>query len=348
MRVCVLCRRKTVVMPVGGGIVANTYGLAAGLLFRGIRLVQCPTSFLNAHDAAASSQKQAINHTGYKNIVGLYHVPTMALIDTSFYETLGVTELKAGLGELTKNAALFGGQHYELIKKTTMTKGVALSGDDLVEATYIGLGAKDMLLAIDPKEKHLALLFEYGHTVGHALELTQGVRTSHGEGVTIGMLAASYISNKMGIMGDADREAHDALVLALDPQIEIPKRDITEEVLDKVMHDNKRGYLPEREGFCPFILNQRIGEMHAPNKFYLEYVPVPLVREAIIYVVDRMRRAMAAGGLAKAAESESAMSRASTQEKELDLVIGKTAAHVNAFRPAQPIHLAASNLAKAA
>ena len=61
--------RKTIVMPVGGGIVANTFGLAAGLLFRGIRLVQCPTSFLNAHDAAASSQKQAINHAGYKNIV---------------------------------------------------------------------------------------------------------------------------------------------------------------------------------------------------------------------------------------------------------------------------------------
>lgn len=86
--------RKTVVMPVGGGIVANTFGLAAGLLFRGIRLVQCPTTFLNAHDAAASSQKQAINHSGYKNIVGLYHVPTLALVDTSFYETLGCTELK--------------------------------------------------------------------------------------------------------------------------------------------------------------------------------------------------------------------------------------------------------------
>ena len=51
--------RKTVVMPVGGGVVANTFGLAAGLLFRGVRLVQCPTTFLSAHDAAASSQKQA-------------------------------------------------------------------------------------------------------------------------------------------------------------------------------------------------------------------------------------------------------------------------------------------------
>lgn len=278
--------RKTVVMPVGGGIVANTFGLAAGLLFRGIRLVQCPTTFLNAHDAAASSQKQAINHSGYKNIVGLYHVPTLALVDTSFYETLGATELKAGLGELTKNAALFGGAHYELIKKTTFIKGWRLNGEELCEATFTGLGAKDMLLRHDAKEKHLALLFEYGHTVGHALELTDGVHTSHGEGVTVGMLAASFIANRMGIMSDADRAAHDELVFALDPEVELPSRDIAEEVLEKVCHDNKRGYLPERKNFCPFILAQRIGEMHCPNKFYLEYVPIDLVREAISYVID--------------------------------------------------------------
>jgi len=281
--------RKTVVMPVGGGIVANTFGLAAGLLFRGIRLVQCPTTFLNAHDAAASSQKQAINHSGYKNIVGLYHVPTLALVDTSFYETLGATELKAGLGELTKNAALFGGAHYELIRKTTMVKGWRLSGEELCEATFTGLGAKDMLLRHDAREKHLALLFEYGHTVGHALELTEGVHTSHGEGVTVGMLAASFIANRMGIMSDADREAHDALVFALEPEVELPPREIADEVLEKVCHDNKRGYLPERDDFCPFILAQRIGEMHCPNKFYLEYVPVTLVREAIDYVVDYLR-----------------------------------------------------------
>lgn len=282
--------RKTVMMPVGGGIVSNTFGLAAGLLFRGIRLVQCPTSFLNAHDAAASSQKQAVNHSGYKNIVGLYHVPTMVLVDTDFYATLGMVQMKAGLGELTKNAALFGGVHYDLIQKTVKAKGWKLSGEDLVEATCTGIGAKDMLLKLDPKEKHIALLFEYGHTVGHALELTQGTITSHGEGVAIGMLAASFISEKMGLMTPEDRKAHDQMIEWLDPEIFIPEHDITDEVMDKILHDNKRGYVPEKEGHAPFILNKRIGEMHYPNIYYLEYVPVDLVREAVVYVVDRMRK----------------------------------------------------------
>jgi len=281
--------RKTIVIPVGGGIVGNTFGLAAALLFRGIRLVQCPTTLLSAHDAAASSQKQAINHAGYKNVMGCFYKPLMAMVDTSFFKTLGVTEIKAGLGELTKNAALFGGPHYELMKRTTMIKGANLNEEELCDATFSGLGAKDMLLKHDPREKTLAIIFEYGHTVGHALELTEGVETSHGEGVTIGMLAASYISNRMGIMSDEDRRLHDEIVYALQPDIVLPDHDITEEVLDKVQHDNKRGYLPERKYHCPFILMEKIGKVHAPNKYYLEFVPEDIVRAAIVYVVDLMR-----------------------------------------------------------
>ncbi len=60
-------------------------------------------------------------------------------------------------------------------------------------------------------------------------------------------------------------------------------------LLEQVCHDNKRGYLPEREGFCPFILAQRVGEMHCPNEFYLEYVPIALVRQAIDHVLDYLR-----------------------------------------------------------
>lgn len=283
--------RKTVVVPVGGGIVGNTFGLAAALLFRGIRLVQCPTTLLSAHDAAASSQKQAINHTGYKNVVGCFYKPTFAFVDTSFFSTLGETEIKAGLGELTKNAALFGGRHYEFLKRTMMAKGpLGMSAQDLADATYLGLGAKDMLLAHDPREKTIAIIFEYGHTVGHALELTQGVETSHGEGVTVGMLAASYISWRMGIMTLEDRIDHDALVFSLKPKVTIPAHDFTDEVLDKVRHDNKRGYLPERDGFCPFILLKKVGVMHSPNKFSLEFVPEDIVRDAIVHVVSSIRQ----------------------------------------------------------
>ena len=165
----------------------------------------------------------------------------MVICDTVFFATLGETEIKSGLGELTKNAALFGGEHRDLIMRTTMAHGPQLSGPELAEATFLGIKAKDMLLCKDPKEKHLALLFEYGHTIGHALELTEGVSASHGEGVTIGMLGASYCAARMGLMTAADRAEHDAMVEALQPEIVIPENYTTgecaSEVLDKVHHD---------------------------------------------------------------------------------------------------------------
>jgi len=156
-----------------------------------------------------------------------------------------------------------------------------------------------MLLCQDPKEKHLALLFEYGHTIGHALELSTGVSTSHGEGVTIGMLGASFCAEAMGLMTAADRAEHDALVDALEPQITIPKRhgeELLSEVLDKIHHDNKRGYLPERVGYVPMILAKRIGELHKPNAMYLEYVPEEIVEEAVKYVLERFGGRSAARG----------------------------------------------------
>merc|ERR1719231_962062 len=187
-----------------------------------------PTTFLNAHDAV-TSQKTAVNHSGYKNIVGTFHIPTMVLCDTFFYQTLGESEIKSGLGELTKNAALFGGQHYDLIEKTTLAHCPELNGEELVEATFLGIKAKDALLCDDPREKHLALLFEYGHTIGHALELTEGIFTSHGEGVTIGMLGASFIAERMGLMPHAERNKHDEMIEALDPRISIANRDCLDE-----------------------------------------------------------------------------------------------------------------------
>jgi len=284
--------RQSIVMPIGGGIVANTFGFAAASLFRGIRLVQCPTSFLNAHDAAASSMKQAVNHCGFKNVVGVFHCPTLALVDMKFFDTLPIRELKAGMGELVKNAALFGGSHYQVVQATLMKDETQWTKDHtmLESLTFSGLCAKDMLLEHDPKEKTLAIVFEYGHTIGHGIEIIDGMDLSHGEAVALGMLGASHISTKLNIMTPEDRKKHDAMVYALKPQATtLPERDFTDEVMMKVKRDNKRGYIEERAGFCPFILLKKVGKLHKPNKYYLEYVPDDIVREAIKFVIDYMR-----------------------------------------------------------
>merc|ERR1712146_693106 len=125
-----------------------------------------------------------------------------------------------------------------------------------------------------------------------------GIHTSHGEGVTIGMLGASYISERMGLMSAAEREKHDAMVAALQPAMFIENPDCMDEVLDKIHHDNKRGYLPERVGFVPMILAKKCGEIHKPNDMYLEYVPDDLVEEAVAMILEKFLAPEVARGAA--------------------------------------------------
>ena len=101
------------------------------------------------------------------------------------------------------------------------------------------------------------------------------------------MLGASYIAERMGLMSAAERAKHDAMVEALDPKIFIGNPNCIDEVLDKVHHDNKRGYLPERVGFVPMILAKKCGEIHKPNEMYLEYVPDELVEEAVAMILEK-------------------------------------------------------------
>lgn len=88
-------------------------------------------------------------------------------------------------------------------------------------------------------------------------------------------------------MSAAERAKHDAMVEALDPKIFIGNPNCIDEVLDKVHHDNKRGYLPERVGFVPMILAKKCGEIHKPNDMYLEYVPDELVEEAVGMLLEK-------------------------------------------------------------
>eukprot|EP00048_Salpingoeca_helianthica_P015420 m.226683 g.226683 ORF g.226683 m.226683 type:complete len:442 (-) comp17012_c0_seq1:149-1474(-) len=298
------CTRNSIVVPFGGGIVGNMFGLASALLFRGIRFIHVPTTFLSAHDSV-TSKKQAINHTNLKNIVGTYYVPTAIMVNVSVFETLTQDNIRSGSGELTKNAVMFGGEHLSVLEPILRRHrgNLQYTEEELLQLMRMGIKAKGSLLKDDPKERTTAIIFEYGHTVGHAVELTYGV--SHGCAVALGMLAASFMSEKMGLMTPEDREAHDELVKLLDVWLPLPpSQTLQDAVFRRVAGDNKRGYLPLKKGYYPLILAKRIGELHHPNKYYLEYVPEDIVRAAIAYLTTSRYRSH---GLVPSAETAAAV-----------------------------------------
>ena len=155
------CSRNSIVIPMGGGVVGNMFGLASALLFRGIRFVHLPTTFLSAHDSV-TSKKQAINHTNLKNIVGTYYVPTAIFCNVSMFQTLTTDNMRSGCGELTKNAVLFGGEHMSILEPLLKAHhhDLKFSEDDMLALMRMGIKAKAALLRHDPKERTTAIIFE--------------------------------------------------------------------------------------------------------------------------------------------------------------------------------------------
>lgn len=260
--------RQSVVLAVGGGIVANIAGVAASTIFRGVRLIHIPTTLLNAHDVATSSLKQAINFRGRKNVIGSYHAPSGVIVDVTFFRTLDQREVRSAVGELVKNALVFGGDDWNTaLKAIDLTNTWPSSNpSSLVDLVMAGIAAKQRLLREDAYERNGALAFEFGHTVGHALELVAQVAT-HGECVAIGCVVACRISSAMGIMGGESLQECEELVAALNPRIRLPadsRENIASEILMRVRADNKRGYDPDATSaseMAPMVLLKSVGNM---------------------------------------------------------------------------------------
>lgn len=249
--------RRSVVVAMGGGVIGNIAGLAAALAFRGVRLVHLPTTLIAALDSVLSL-KQAVNASLGKNLIGTFYPPTAVLLDYAWLDTLPERELRSGLCEMVKNTLA-------IVPERRGELGAVLRHDCRLEAAALawlvdfGIDAKVKVMRDDERERGAGLVLEYGHTVGHALELAAPGALSHGEAVGIGMLCAAEIANRSFELSDADLEAHRVLL----GQIGVSKaraRSIpSAEVLRLLRFDNKRGYSPARPNELPMILLDGLG-----------------------------------------------------------------------------------------
>ncbi len=176
--------RKSLLMNLGGGVVSDLGGFAASIYKRGISYINLPTTLLAMIDAAIGG-KTGINHHHIKNQIGSFHLPQAVLIWPGFLETLPATEWLSGKGEMMKYALLGAGFTLQDIPKTNDTANFG---------NLISLCAsfKYRITTLDPNEKKIRMILNFGHTIGHALEseaLRSGVPLSHGEAVAAGILA---------------------------------------------------------------------------------------------------------------------------------------------------------------
>ncbi|MEN3608840.1 hypothetical protein AAH979_04760 [Plantactinospora sp. ZYX-F-223] len=246
--------RRSLMVAMGGGLTGNIAGLAAALLFRGIRLVHLPTTPVAAFDSVLS-QKQAVNLSAGKNLGGTYLPPSLIGCDLTWLTSIPRGDLLTGVAEMAKNVLA-------MVPHEEPTFLRAVAGlehrpvDSFVALCRLGIEAKLPMLVRDPRERGEAVIFEYGHTVGHALEIVTDGDFSHGEAIAWGMLVAAEASAMLGYLDRGEVDRHHRLLARLrlpPPAGRLGPVDRT--VLRTVLRgDNKRGYLACDAGDIPMVL----------------------------------------------------------------------------------------------
>lgn len=191
--------RGDVIVALGGGVIGDLAGFAAGILKRGVRFVQVPTTLLAQVDSSVGG-KTGINTRHGKNLIGAFHQPSFVLIDIDALDTLDPRELRSGYAEVVKYGLLGDAAFFEWLDANAA--GI-LGGDAEARLCAVekSCRAKAAIVAKDERESGERALLNLGHTFGHALEAWAGYssRLLHGEAVAIGMTLAFELSEELGL-----------------------------------------------------------------------------------------------------------------------------------------------------
>jgi 3-dehydroquinate synthetase len=196
------CTRRSLVVAVGGGAVTDAAGFLAATYMRGISWVAVPTTLLSMVDAAIGG-KTAVNLPVAKNAVGAFHPPAAVLADPGALATLPPRELRSGMGEVLKYAAL-----QPALLGRVGGRGIPETGLVAECARY-----KVDVVRVDPTEQAQRKLLNLGHTFGHGVEAAGGFeRFTHGEAVAVGLAFAFRLAAQLGRVGPlAVAEVEDAI-----------------------------------------------------------------------------------------------------------------------------------------
>jgi 3-dehydroquinate synthase len=253
--------RHTCVIAVGGGVVGDLAGFVAATYARGIPFIQVPTTLLAQVDSSVGG-KVGINHPHGKNLIGAFHQPLGVFIDTSVLNTLPERDYRSGLAEVVKYGVILDEPFFQYLEQ----QAAAVNRRD--PAVLRQVVARSCRLKADVVEQDefertgVRAALNYGHTFAHAFEALCGYgELLHGEAVAIGMIYASRLAERRGLIPGEVTTRQTALLSALGlpiglpPNVKLPVADILDRMrLDKKTVGGKlRFVLPTRLGHVEVI-----------------------------------------------------------------------------------------------
>ena len=185
-------KRNSIIIALGGGVVGDLVGFVASTYMRGVRYINIPTTLLSQIDSCVGG-KVGYNYNGIKNIIGSFYNPEFVFIATNFLKTLDSERFRDGLGEVVKYGLILDEEIINFMEENY--KGILeKESDKLLYISRNCLKLKKQIIKLDYKDLGLRNILNFGHTIGHAVEMTSKNKITHGEAVALGMLVEIKLS----------------------------------------------------------------------------------------------------------------------------------------------------------
>ena len=253
--------RNDLIVAVGGGAVTDISGFVASSWLRGIDWIAVPTTLAAMVDAAVGG-KTGINSEYGKNLIGSFYSPIAVLVDLSWLDTLSDRDFAAGLAEVIKSGFIADDEIVDLLKVKNL-EGVRQDRKLTLDLITRTVAVKAKVVSGDFRESFDREILNYGHTLGHAIELHSKYSLRHGECVAVGLVFAANLANQLGILSDETTNLHSEILANLSLPVSYESKFWPE--LRAAMSIDKKS----RSGTLRFVAISQIGKtlrIEAPSE----------------------------------------------------------------------------------
>jgi 3-dehydroquinate synthase len=256
--------RKGAIFALGGGVIGDLAGFVASIHYRGIPVIQVPTTVVAQVDSSIGG-KTGVNSSLGKNLIGTFHQPRLVVSDTTLLHTLPDRIFREGLAEVIKHAVI--------ADAAMMTSLPPDRTDDLSALIAANASIKARIVSEDQFETTgTRALLNFGHTLGHAVEAVAGYGAlSHGECVAIGMIAAIGLSVRLAGLPCEQAEQVTRTITACDLPTSVPADLDKERILAALARDKKFD-----RGAIRFVLTKELGTAFVSDQVTIEDVTLAL------------------------------------------------------------------------
>ena len=265
------CDRHSFIVGIGGGVVTDITGFVSSTFLRGIRYAFVPTTLLSQVDAAIGG-KNGVNFMGIKNIIGTFSQPDFVIFDVDTLKTLDIKEFISGIGEIIKCSIISGKEFFNLLSDNLYNIISKFKEHCLLENVPVYNGLENLLYYFieeslkikadivekDEKEAGLRKVLNLGHTLAHAIEITENI--PHGAAVIKGTKFASDFSTKEGFLDIEENRKITSLLELTGVSLSLGIKTDRDKIKEALFHDKKK-----KGDTIDFVFIKNIGSVFISN-----------------------------------------------------------------------------------